>query len=317
MFVVGLTLGLSGLIAHVITNILPVLIDREIRISGIIVDENTGEGIAYADVQIVGGPSKETDGTGNFEFVVPVSRYRGGVTLMVFDPEYKSETLEISEDLERPVAIKLKSLQKKSLFIGKIKKFQISHWLGHPTVAIDVVLTNSNPSSMKVEELIVYLEDPRGAKISLVPIYLFSVNPPQALRGSYIRINSNSDVSISAEFGYQTPQLLAINNKILQNSPAIAPSPPIERPIFQKALVDEMKKFARDKFLWEEGDWKLNLEIKTEVENVVKEFQFSITESDVIELKKVIDIYDFGYGVLTQMRFAGPEPGFVEIANIH
>src|SRR5436305_730303 len=92
-FIIGIVFGIIAMAGAMAGQWL----DTEYRVSGTVMEEN-GEPIEYAQVTFVGGPTQESHQDGNFEIVIPRSRFSHGYTLVVFDEKHEKYTEEVKSD---------------------------------------------------------------------------------------------------------------------------------------------------------------------------------------------------------------------------
>lgn len=314
-FLIGAVLGVGGLASYSATAIIPYFMEVEIRVSGVVIDNSNGDEVPFAVVRIVGEPATESDRNGNFELIVPKSRFRNGYTVFISDEEYESQSIEVLKDFSKPIIVKLEKKPLTSEVFDSIKKLFVSHWLGMPTVNIEYRLHNKNPSRIRISEVLLYLESPKGEKMALNPITTYYVIPPSSFVNNVVRIDSGQEVTINTEYLFQNSNYYDIQSKIMARSPAVQPIPPVSAPIFDDDFSSDIKKFARNEFRWTVGVWKLHISVRSSNGQDEKNIEFNIRNTDIKVLNDVINDYNYGYGIFPNLRFSGPNRGFVEIVS--
>ncbi|MCI0535499.1 MAG: hypothetical protein L0Z50_09735 [Verrucomicrobiales bacterium] len=111
------------------------------------------------------------------------------------------------------------------------------------------------------------------------------------------------------EFNYSyfnyTPAFRALQQEAVTKaiqSGIQAPAPDESLEFFTKDFTNRLATFARDQFVWEPGEWRLNIRAQREVETLTVEGRFQVVEADVQRMWRITEHYRSGIGVLPDWR---------------
>ena len=301
-FVVSIIFGLVAMIGPIAGQWL----NTEYRVSGTVFEENGGP-IEFAEVTIVGGPTQETGEDGGFEIVIPRSRFPSGYTILVFDNKHVKYTEIVKEKYDAPHTIFLKKIENKTTLFDGINDLIVGHVVGMPFIQASFSTTNQNDFSIRIDSISATIRSPKGETFDLGRMNLLWSDPPPDLGKNYLRIGSKKIVQMTGWFLYSDPGFQVLNQRIMQeiqNTP-VNMNPALAVIRISQELSEHLQSYAREHFALFPGSWELILTARLDDQVINRTFHFDLTTEEVEKIKTNVADYQYGFGILWGMWFAG------------
>lgn len=187
---------------------------REIRISGIVRDEN-GAGLPFAAVRIAGRDGDVTDDAGSFAFTIPDSRAAYKYVADVFREGYVLEHVTFTGRYPQPVSVVLKKVPVALDNVIQLPSAMIvRHNLGVPNVEISITFTNPFPKDVTLSDIGVTPVKPDG---SPVPMLMEGVSIAPGQYGPPLpiwKLEKGTSVSITYSFFNANPRFMELQQKV-------------------------------------------------------------------------------------------------------
>jgi hypothetical protein len=295
---------------------------REVRIAGL-VDDDQGNPLGMAVVEIPGCGRGITDDYGSFEFSIPDSRAnRNSYEVITHLEGYKSDTQTLQGP--RPnkyLTIKLQHpVLTADALIQTPTQCGIGHYLGRPEVGIWLAFYNPLPHTIAISDVSLSVVDPHGKLIHLQmqgtyqppanQLVLQPLAPFQLTKGQSFAIG----YSFFDQYALQTALVL------LQEAQSQFPGtsmPYAGQVIYSDELVKKLTDFMNQQWFWEAGDWQIIMGCKAEGLDYSRTFKFSVADGDIERMKAISRYYKSGYGILSALRYANlPDAASYVTANV-
>ena len=300
-FIIGALFGLVAMANAIVDQ----WISAEYRVSGTVFDGD-GRPLDFAEVTVVGGPTLETGADGNFELVLPRSRFADGYTLVVTDVRHETYKKEVKSKFSAPNLIHLKKIQTIPIEID-VTALRVGHIVGAPVVEVNLSLRNSNKFSRRLNSVSALITSPTSETFDLGSLRLTWSDPPVRPGRNYVYVKSSSTFRMNGwlKYGVPTGQVLnhRMNQELLRNPVNLDPSLEIQR--LSSELTKDLQEYARRNFHLRAGKWELKIAAHISGGTAYRSFYFLLTESQIIGMQDIIADYQYGFGVLNGMLFAG------------
>lgn len=200
----------------------------------------------------------------------------------------------------------------------EVTQLWVSHWMGVPTVTVNVHFDNPTFDTVQFSRVEAALVSPEGQEI---PLELEGFLMPAGLMPPLLQVRvqpRQHDIEFPYSFIGDATAALSLKDVVVselaRTRPAlVAPDP--DKKVFSQALTLSLQEQAKRSFIWRSGKWKLKLSYGVGTDTRSAAYAFEIKESHVNRLKSRIDSYASGLGVLKPWRWIAPDGSFAAIES--
>jgi len=200
-------------------------------------------------------------------------------------------------------------IKKAKLEIEAYSKISITHKLGNPNLQLHLILTNIGGRNVRIKDISVslsrdnkplttmpafnYLKNQNDQNNLLFTTFSLTPNQEWAHITNFLNLYDRED-----EKRYQVIEggMISDYRKNAKELESNDKGHEIEHP---KELIDKAFEFFNSKFIWESGEYKMKIIVKTanDIANVTKEYRFTIFETHTEQLKAITEHFKLGGGI--------------------
>lgn len=184
-------------------------------------------------------------------------------------------------------------------------EINIGQYLGMPTLVAPLKVRNGTSREVTIQTIRVTLISPKGREVpmqlegtvmlgqAMAPLTMVFAKPRESVEFNFSYFNYTA--------AFTMLQQEAVTRAIQSGVSAAAPDESVQ--FFTKDFTDRLTAFARDQFVWEPGEWLLNIRAQRDDTTLMVEGRFQVEEADVQRMWRITEHYRSGIGVLPNWRF--------------
>ena len=197
--------------------------------------------------------------------------------------------------------------RKAKLELEVYSRVMISHKVGNPNIQLHLILTNTGGRSLKIKTITAIMKREGGHPFSISAQGFFQLpTDKDSILLTPFKIAPDQDWGHIVNFfnpfsrveDKEYRQLESNLRADIVNKRTTLTNKDVDVPADQK-FVDPILAFFNRKFIWEPGEYEMELQIEAEPKsaNLSTKFRFTLFESESQELRDIQNGYQFGAGV--------------------